>query len=192
MDFRDDPGVTSKPYYSQSTTAYTALPTTWTADLRLDDAGDFTSTGLCDIAVDSTDRVYVVYGGSNTGDPDIWITHAPAADAGTGIGFWSTNTKLNTDATALGQSRPRIASSPTTGFTYITWDDFRSGSSRDIYMCATLDNGTTYTTEGRVDDGAASTKQWKPAIRIHDGTIYIAWIDEGTTPDSLKIASLDE
>ncbi len=132
------------------------------------------------IAVDSADKLYVVWQDNRQGDWDICIS--TSAD---GIN-WSTET-IVTDSND-DQVHPVIVvdnSSPPNA--YIVWQDNRNGN-WDIYVASSSNDFVTETEWQITSD---SSDQTEPAVAVaSDDTVYVVWMDtRGTSSDIYGAAS---
>ncbi|MBI5116585.1 exo-alpha-sialidase [Candidatus Poribacteria bacterium] len=150
---------------------------TWLlSDVRLDTdaAGAHTSTYI-DISGDSLGHVYVTWSDSRNGMRDIYFNRS--LDYGA---TWLPNDiRLDTDAPGADSSYTPQISSDSAGQVYVTWHDYRNGSS-DIYFNRSSDYGATWLPNDiRLNATAPDdSNSWWPSISSDsDGHVYVAWHD---------------
>jgi len=108
---------------------------------------------------------------------------------------FNTNARVDdTGSGTSGQYAPDMGLNGS-GEIYVTWMDDRNGND-DIYFARSLDGGSSFQTNVRVDDtGVGTSNQRYPAMAVNSsGEIYIAWWDrrEGADSDLYFARSLDE
>jgi len=90
-------------------------------------------------------------------------------------GVFSTPVVVN-DNKVNDQSVPLVIAMPNAKL-LVAWQDARSGN-EDIYISTSVDNGSNFTVNKRVDDSIASSKQIEPAVAVTgNGTILLTWQD---------------
>jgi hypothetical protein len=85
--------------------------------------------------------------------------------------------QINSNANT--QKYPAAAAGPN-GYIYVIWQDDRQspGSTNDIYMARSTDNGSTFSAPVRVDDAPAGTDQLYPQIGVDSsGKLHAVWSD---------------
>ncbi len=145
----------------------------WGSNRRVDnDTGTAAQTNPA-IAIDLSDRVYVVWRDERNADGDIYA--AWSAD-GTS---WSTGFRVNDDTGAFYQDHPAITAWGS-GLVYAVWADGRNEGSAfsDIYFARSVDGGVSWGTNHLVDDSGGGTFQDYPSIGVDaEGRLYAVWED---------------
>jgi beta propeller repeat protein len=120
------------------------------------------------IALDSNDKLYVVWQDNRNGDWDIYIS--TSVD---GI-KWSTETMIN-NPNKGNQINPTIViDNQLTNFAHIVWQDDNSGN-QDIYIATSSNDFLTKTITQITSD---VTDQIEPAVAVDSAnTIYVVWTD---------------
>ena len=149
-------------------------------DIRLDtgDAPGANSSFRPQISSDANGHIYVTWIDSRNGYyPDIYFNYS----SDYGVTWQINDIRLDTgDAPGANSSfRPQI-SSDANGHIYVTWTDFRNGSS-DIYLNYSSDYGMTWQINDiRLDTGDApgANSSSSPQISSDDnGHVYVTWMD---------------
>ncbi|MEW5759827.1 MAG: hypothetical protein AB1779_03565, partial [Candidatus Thermoplasmatota archaeon] len=134
-----------------------------------------------DIAVDSNDKIFVVWRSGS----DIYISNS--TDGST----WGTNILVDNSGGIC--SSPAIAIDKN-NYIHVSWDDTRNGN-YDIFYAKSIDNGSTFGGNKRVDDtGSGISDQRYPDIAVDSSdNIHIVWQDyrSGTTWDIYYAKSID-
>jgi hypothetical protein len=127
------------------------------------------------IATDGKGHVYVAWQDRRiTADPDIYL--AKSADFGSSF---SGEVKVNDDASGGQQHEPSIFSS--SNLLGVVWNDDRLGGT-DIFFSASVDNGSTFSSNIIVNDDFSGRAQRVPSIWINESDyIVAAWLDRRNT-----------
>jgi hypothetical protein len=145
----------------------------WGANVKVNDNTGTADRGESSIAVDGSGNVYVVWCDRRNGTDDVYFAFRPAG------GSWSTNIKVNDNATSAWQSSPAIAVDGN-GNAYAVWQDTRNGDDDpDIYF-AFRPTGGNWGTNVRVNDDINTEYPYQesPAIAVDgSGTAYAVWRD---------------
>ena len=127
------------------------------------------------LAVAPDGAIHIAWADERFGHSDIF--YANSTDGGA---TWSTNVRVNDDATVADQNSPALAVDEQ-GHVYIAWEDSRN-SDYDIYYTRSIDGGMTFSANQRVNDDAGQGDQFDPAIAVGpDGTLHLAWQDGRNT-----------
>ena len=128
------------------------------------------STDQCNpaVALDSNDKLYVVWQDNRQGDWDIYVS--TSIDGIT----WSSETKVN-DPNNGNQVNPAVViDGQSPSYTHVVWQDDRTGN-QDICMATSSDGFATKTVSQITSD---SSDQVEPAVAADsDNTIYVVWTD---------------
>jgi hypothetical protein len=85
-------------------------------------------------------------------------------------------------------SLPAFAVSPTNGYLYVAWADYRNGDA-DIYFARSLNGGTIWSTAVRLNDDPVSNgiDQFQPQVSVApNGRVAVMWFDRRLTcPEDL-------
>ena len=76
-------------------------------------------------------------------------------------------------------SLPGFAVSPTNGYLYIVWSDYRNGDA-DIYLARSVDGGSSWETPVRLNDDPISNgiDQFQPQVTVaQNGRVSVMWFD---------------
>lgn len=143
------------------------------ADKLINTDGGATDQYSPDIAIDSTDNIYITWADDRDGDPNIYAAKLDAD----GITQWaSDNIKINTDSGIDAQYSPSIAIT-STDILYIVWTDLRNGD-KDIYAQKYNSDGVAQWTEDlRINIDTTASNQYNPDIIINPATDepYASW-----------------
>ncbi|MGC8893465.1 MAG: sialidase family protein [candidate division WOR-3 bacterium] len=125
--------------------------------------------------------VFVAWSDFRNSGTSAWdIYFARSSDFGA---TWQANQRLNDDATDEWQVQPSLDVRDGWGTSdgiYVVWVDGRSLSPWHVYITRSTDNGTTWTTNVKVDDltnqpiGGAT----KPSVWANDWVTHVVWHDE--------------
>ncbi|MCK5291757.1 MAG: hypothetical protein KAR39_07055 [Thermoplasmata archaeon] len=122
------------------------------------------------LAISPNDEVFVAwydYRNAST-NADIYL----AFSTNGGLSFGG-DTRVNDDFTNWDQIHPVVAAHQ--NFVSVVWQDMRSGGS-SVYFSKSIDKGSTFSPNRRVDDGSAGAMN--PTIAIDEtGYIVVAWED---------------
>lgn len=131
------------------------------------------------IAVDDSDKIYVVWQDNRRGNWDIYLS-----TSSDGL-IWSNATRV-TD-TNDNQVNPDIAiDNLSPNRAYIVWQDDRNGN-QDIYIAASSNSFVT-STVSRITSNTAN--QIEPVIAVDSGnTVYVAWTDMRNGSSDIYAAS---
>jgi len=123
------------------------------------------------LTVGPDDTIHIAWADERFGNSDIF--YACSTDGGAS---WSSNVRVNDDATVADQDSPTIVVDEQ-GHVHIAWEDSRNGD-YDIYYARSVDGGLTFSANQRVNDDAGQEEQFDPAIVVGpDGTLHLAWQD---------------
>ncbi len=144
------------------------------ADKLINTDGGATDQYSPDIAIDSSDNIYIAWAGNRDGDLNIYAAKLDAS----GAMQWAPNDniKINTDSGSDAQYSPSIAIT-STDILYIVWTDSRNGD-KDIYAQKYNSSGTAQWTEDlRINIDTTLSNQYNPDIIIHPITDepYASW-----------------
>lgn len=157
--------------YFNSSTDYGA---SWRGDIRLDsDAPGLEESKYPEISCDNGDYVYVTWYVDRSGGGNIYFNRSD--DSGTS---WKTTQSLDDyDASGSISLLPQI-SSDNGGHVYVTWYDYRNGSS-DIYLNYSGNNGESWLGNTRLNTSAqGASSSHSPRITSNDiGDVYVVWAD---------------
>jgi hypothetical protein len=150
----------------------------WMADgARVDlDVVDGDSTRPA-IAMRPGGRVLVAWEDTSRGQHDIYTNFSD--DGGMS---WSPVARRVESGTPGSKTSltPAIAVAPNNSNVYVAWEEYRSGSKREIYATLSLDNGVTWTTpDFRVNEslpaGAADARA--PLLWASAGRLVVVWVE---------------
>jgi len=148
--------------------------TTWSADVRIDNAPAAVSSARPSIVVDDGGLVYAVWDDPRSGSNQIYISRSD--DGGS---TW--NPDVQVSASIADNSRPSIATYGP-GIIYTAWHEY-DGSSFSIICARSIDSGSTWFS---VQVATGTSYRGNVDIAVDsNGKIYLAWIDEvamGNTP----------
>ncbi|HIC90299.1 MAG TPA: exo-alpha-sialidase, partial [Anaerolineae bacterium] len=117
--------------------------------------------------------------------------HIYAAATSDGGVTWSPNRRVDDKASTNGTYAPTIATTPN-GHVHIAWYDYRNGNA-DIYAASSNDAGLTWSTNVRVDDDLAISRQDSPLLlATTDGTLWSIWRDWRASEHIRMAASSDD
>ncbi|MDP2587647.1 MAG: cell wall-binding repeat-containing protein, partial [bacterium] len=105
---------------------------------------------------------------------------------------WSTAALIDSDAD-MGLSIMDAAVDPAGNF-YLTWHDFRSPSSAEIYAASSLDRGNTWKPEVKVSDPTGMSDVIPRIVAPRDREVVISWLSDrsaGAHDDVFAARSID-
>lgn len=145
---------------------------TWTSEQKIADGYLYLSDPL--IADDN--YVYVIYVKDLTSRTDL-IAPRPTGNiyfkrSDDNGNTWSTETQLTS---AQGAFRMSIGVSGSN--IHVTWMDYRSNSTWDIYYTRSQNRGATWETEVNLVPGSEAFGGHRPSIATYGQNIYITWMD---------------
>jgi hypothetical protein len=126
--------------------------------------------------VDDSSRIFVAWYDQRNGLGDIYFSRS----LDRGLSFES-NYKVNDDTKNAVQSSPDITT--WNGIVYLIWEDQRNENytNFDIYFAKSLDNGSTFENNVKVNDDLPGSMQEAPFISTGlDGRLVIGWADKRT------------
>jgi len=141
------------------------------APVQVNDQGLGHSSGNVDIDIAPTGKIHVVWDDNRNGNSDIY--YANSLDGST----FSADKKVNGDAGTQFQGVPSISVSRS-GTVLIAWQDERSVACFDIYAATSIDGGSTFTANARIDDDTDSRNQFEPIVSLGPADEqYYVWTD---------------
>ena len=122
------------------------------------------------IALDSNDKLYIVWQDNREGDWDIYVS--TSVD---GIS-WSTETRVN-DPNDGNQVNPAIViDGQSPNYAHVVWQDDRAGNQQDIFIATSSDGFATPTVSQQITSDTFD--QVEPAVTADSAnTIYVVWTD---------------
>ena len=140
----------------------------WDGDYTVNDITTNNQTAP-DMAIAPKDRVHVVWQDNRSSTDHIYYSNS--INGGT---IFSTSQRVD-DSMSGAQRNPAIAVNATTEL--VVWEDTRDGN-YNIYFSKSTDNGTSWSTNKRVDDDSGSFDQRYPDIEVdRSGKIVVVWQD---------------
>lgn len=145
----------------------------WVGHTRLNDdaIGNGKTQAAPSIAVDSSDKIHVVWHDYRNDNWDIY--YANSTDGGS---TWSANTRVDGDLGTNSSSNPSIAVDD--DGVYVVWEDNRNGYT-DIWFAKSIDAGASFTGHVYINDYIAAPlgteARIHPAIAVSAGSIYVVW-----------------
>ena len=130
------------------------------------------------LAVSPVGTVFIAYHDNRTGDANVYV--ARSTDGGATFGA---SVRAN-DGTGLNaaQGLPSLVADGL-GNLFLVWQDERAGDF-DIYFAKSTDQGRTFTSSVRADDGPRGSPQTAPRIALGAaGTLFVTW-EDGRNVDS--------
>jgi Neuraminidase (sialidase) len=128
------------------------------------------------IAVDSSNRVHIVWNDDTTGIPEIYYKQSPDGGA-----TWSGTKRLTWNS---GNSLFPVVSTDSSGFVHVVWEDDYISGFPGIYYKQSTDGGASWSGAKRLTSTPAFS--YEPAMAIDSGNIvHLVW--EGSLPDNNEI-----
>jgi prepilin-type N-terminal cleavage/methylation domain-containing protein len=149
----------------------------WIPEIRVNrnPLSDGTKQSEPELAIDSTDNIYVVWTDERNGNHDIYAQKYDTS----GAALWASDILINTDGGTTNQYSPDIAIDSTDNI-YVVWTDERNGN-QDIYAQKYDTDGSALWAEDlRVNIDTGTSAQYNPAITINpaDDNPYVSWQDD--------------
>ncbi|MEA2088896.1 MAG: prepilin-type N-terminal cleavage/methylation domain-containing protein [Patescibacteria group bacterium] len=145
------------------------------SDLKVNNDGTATDQYSANIAIDSSNNIYIVWTDERNSNKDIYIQKYDAS----GSKLWgASDLKANNDGTLTNQHSPDLAIDSSDNI-YIIWTDERNGN-KDIYAQKyDSDGNKLWTNDLRVNINVGNSDQDNPEIIINpfDGKAYACWQD---------------
>ena len=182
---------------------------TFSANRRVNDDPETTAHSHPSLAVDETGAVYAAWEDFRKDNSDIYL--ARSLDGGA---TFSPNRRVNDDTGSAPQISPSLAIGPS-GQILLAWADFRNSAvtlppphsaageeqrwevsrlgNADIFFARSLDGGTTFSSNIRLNDDPATAAQAFPSLTVNpQGVVAAAWEDfRNGDGDIYMVKSLD-
>jgi hypothetical protein len=131
-----------------------------------------------DLALDSSGNIYVswnrYYSYVVEGDLELWDYDVYMAKSTDGGATFGTHVKVNDGSDWQYKSSIKVGPS---GNVYVTWTDRRNGGISDVYFAKSIDGGSTFSTNARINQYTEQSQGYPEMALDEDEVIYVVWND---------------
>ncbi len=149
----------------------------WSADKRLDRGGLIGDAGNPSMSVEGS-NVYIDWV-DDRNNPAVADEVFFVSSANSGVSF-TLDKKLGSAASGVDADSPRISVSGS--HVYAVWVDNRNGLNSDVFLAASSDGGSTFSSEFALDPDAGSIHDVSPHLRAKGDSVFVLYQEETFAP----------